>query len=160
MSPFRRKGPYDIDNDGLGRPSHNADGSKRRLIPTGKTTPEGKRLTLLLILNTVLAVAVYFGSVAFEFVYMMYIYVGLAAVLLVVYVVYNRGFALRGVTADMLPDTLSPTEKQEKLDEAARRMRDSRWMLTVIVPLIIAIMFDVIWLFLLEDLLAALGVRL
>lgn len=160
MSLFGRKGPYDIDNRGLDcRSGRNADGSRRKLIPEGATTPEGKRLTLRLILNTMLAIAIYFACVALEFIYMMYIYLGLSALLLVIYVAYNRGFALRGVTPDMLPDTLTPDEKRSRIDEAARRMRDSRWMLTVIVPMIVAVLLDAVYLFLLQDLLWSLGVQ-
>ncbi|MBO5904451.1 MAG: hypothetical protein J6Q64_03645, partial [Clostridia bacterium] len=83
-------------------------------------TREGKKLTLLLILNTLLAMVIYFGCVALEFIYMMYVYVGLSAVLFIIYMIYNRGFVLRGATPDMLPDTMSPVEKQAAFDEAAR----------------------------------------
>jgi hypothetical protein len=123
-------------------------------------TREGKKLTLLLILNTLLAMVVYFGCVALEFIYMMYVYVGLSAVLFVIYMIYNRGFVLRGATPDMLPDTMSPVEKQAKFDEAARRQRTSRWMLTVIIPMVVCILIDMIWLFLLENLLLTLGIEL
>ena len=123
-------------------------------------TREGKKLTLLLILNTLLAMVVYFGCVALEFIYMLYIYVGLAAVLFVIYMIYNRGFVLRGATPDMLPDTMSPVEKQAKFDEAARRQHASRWMLTVIIPLVICILIDMIWLFFLEDVLIRLGIEI
>ena len=123
-------------------------------------TREGKRLTLQLILNTLLAMVVYFGCVALEFIYMLYIYVGLAAVLFIVYMIYNRGFVLRGATPDMLPDTMSPVEKQARFDEAARRQRESRWMLTVIIPLVICILIDMLWLFFFEDLLLKLGIAL
>ena len=123
-------------------------------------TREGKRLTLQLILNTLLAMVVYFGCVALEFIYMLYIYVGLSAVLFIVYMIYNRGFVLRGATPDMLPDTMSPVEKQARFDEAARRQRESRWMLTVIIPLVICILIDMLWLFFFEDLLLKLGIAL
>ena len=155
MSLFGRKSPYDIDHPGLDlRSSRNADGSRRRLVPDGATTPEGKKLTLRLILNTMLAVAVYFTCVALEFIYMMYAYLALAAVLLVIYVAYNRGFALRGVTPDMLPDTLTLEQKKQRLDEAARRMKDSRWMLTVIIPFVIVFMCEALYLFVWDSYLA------
>ena len=160
MSFFRRKGPYDIDPPGPSyRSSRNADGSKRGKA-NDQMTREGRKLTALLILNTLLAMLIYFGCVALELMFMIYLYLGLAAVLLIVYVVYNRGFALRDVTPDMLPDSLTLEQKQAKLDEAARRLRDSRWLLTVIVPLIITVMFDAIYLFLLRDLMLALGLEM
>ena len=123
-------------------------------------TREGKKLTLLIILNTLLAMVIYFGCVALEFIYMMYVYVGLSAVLFIIYMIYNRGFVLRGATPDMLPDTMSPVEKQAAFDEAARRMRASRWMLTLIIPLVVCILIDMIWLFFLENLLITLGIEI
>ena len=123
-------------------------------------TREGKPLMLLLILNTLTAMLIYFGCVALEFIYMLYIYVGLAVVLFLIYIIYNRGFVLRNATPDMLPDTMSPVQKQAAFDEASRRQRASRWMLTVIIPLVICILIDMIWLFFLENVLIALGIEI
>lgn len=123
-------------------------------------TREGKHLMLLLILNTLTAMLIYFGCVALEFIYMLYIYVGLAVVLFLIYIIYNRGFVLRNATPDMLPDTMSPVQKQAAFDEASRRQRASRWMLTVIIPLVICILIDMIWLFFLENVLIALGIEI
>ena len=130
-------------------------------LNSGKgVTPVTKKLTLLLILNTLLALLVYFGCVGLGFAPIFFIYVGLAAVLLVVYVIYNRGFVLKGATPEMLSDELSPVEKQAMLDEAALRLRDSRWLLTIIIPLVLTMLVDAIYLFFLEDLLISLGLEL
>ena len=125
-----------------------------------RVTREGKRLMLLLMLNTLLSLLVYFGCVKLGFSPIFFVYVGLVAVLLIVYVVYNRGFVLKGATPEMLPDELSPVQKQVMLDAAAARLRDSRWMLTVIIPLVLTLFLDAMYLFFLEDLLISLGIEL
>lgn len=159
MSFFRRKSPYDIDSSSLDRSRHNADGTRRKTVDE-KVSKEGKKLTLLLIFNTLLAILIYFGCAGLGFWPIMLIYVGLAAVLLVAYVIYNRGFALRGVTPEMLPDSMSEDEKRAKLGEAAERQRASRWMMTIVLPLIIAVLFDVVYLYFLKDLIAILQEQL
>ena len=149
MSFFRRKGPYDIDSSSLDRSRHNADGTRRKTVDE-KVSQEGKKLTLLLIFNTLLAILIYFGCAGLGFWPIMLIYVGLAAVLLVVYVIYNRGFAARGVTAEMLPDTMTPQQKQEYLDLARLRLKKSRWMLTLLIPILLTIALDMFYLFVIQ----------
>jgi hypothetical protein len=86
-----------------------------------------------------------------------FIYMGIAAVLVLIYTVYNRGFVYKGVTPDMLPDTMAEEEKRMVLTEAAARMKKTRWMLTLIIPFLLAFMLDALYLFLLEDLMISLG---
>ena len=125
-----------------------------------RVTREGKRLMLLLILNTLWSFLVYFSGVELGFPAIFFVYVGLVAVLLLAYVIYNRGFVLKGATPEMLSDELTPVQKQVMLDSAAARLRDSRWMLTVIIPLVLTLLLDALYLFFLEDLLISLGVEL
>ena len=130
-------------------------------LNSGKgVTPEAKKTVLLLILNTLVSFAVYFGCVELGFSPIVFVYVGLTAALLIVYVIYNRGFVLKGATPEMLSDELSPAEKQVMLDRAAARLRDSRWLLTIIIPLVLAMLVDAVYLFFLEDLLISLGLEL
>ncbi|MBR0443574.1 MAG: hypothetical protein IIX15_04465 [Clostridia bacterium] len=130
-------------------------------LNSGKgVTPEAKKTVLLLILNTLVSFAVYFGCVELGFSPIFFVYVGLTAALLIVYVIYNRGFVLKGATPEMLSDELSPAEKQVMLDRAAARLRDSRWLLTIIIPLVLAMLVDAVYLFFLEDLLISLGLEL
>ena len=128
-------------------------------VETG-VSREGKRLMLLLIFNTLLSLFIYFGCVEIGFSPIFFVYIGLAAVLLIAYVVYNRGFVLKGATPEMLSDELSPAQKQQMLDQAAARLRDSRWMLTLVIPIVLALLLDAVYLFFLEDLLISLGVEL
>lgn len=152
MAFFGKKGPYDIDSRALDRTSS----GKGRKTPS----PQSRRMMLLLIFNTVLSVLIYFGAISVGFAPILFIYVGLAAVLLLVYVIYNRGFVLKDATPDMLSDEWTPEQKQAMLADAKRRREASRFMPVFIVPLVIAVMLDVIQLLLLEDLLLSLGVNL
>ncbi len=103
--------------------------------------PEAKRNIYLLLINSVLAVALYF-AVASYFPYILILYLATAAVLAFVYVIYNKGFSGRGVTPEMLPSTMTSEEKQAFIDDSRRRMQKSGWMLTVLFPLILALMLD------------------
>ena len=146
----------------MARPGRRRDTGERTSLGKARTPMgrEDRRQMLLLVINTANALALYFGCVALDFSPIFWIYTGLAAVLLIGYVVYNRGFVLRGVTPDMLPDTLSLEEKNAMLAEAKRRRDASRFMVTLIVPLLLAVLIDAIYLLLLEDILISLGVEL
>ena len=134
-------------------------GSQRQFVDQAEIDAK-KRLMLMLLANSILILTVYFILNRMQFWPIFFIYMGIAAVLVLIYVIYNRGFVYRGVTADMLPDTISYEEKQAILSDAAARMKRSRWMLTLIVPFLLAFMLDALYLFLLEDLMISLGVEL
>ena len=66
---------------------------------------------------------------------------------LIAYIVYNRGFTRKDVTREMLPDTWSEDKKTEFIEDTQRRYERSKWMLTVIIPIMIPIALDAIVLF-------------
>ncbi len=76
------------------------------------------------------------------------------AVLLVSYVVYNRGFVNKDVTVEMLPADWSPEKKQSFIAAEKARAEKSRWMLTVIIPFIIVFMCEALYLFVWDSYLA------
>lgn len=85
-----------------------------------------KKLLLLLLVNCIVFIGLYrfLISTAFTFTVQKVVvitYMVAAAVLILVYVIYNRGFSLRGVTADMLPDTMTEKEKDDCIADAAER---------------------------------------
>ena len=82
-----------------------------------------------------------------HFAYMPHIYLAVGAVLALYYVIYNRGFTGKNVTPDMLPDSMSPVEKQRFLDESRARMEKSKWVLTVLIPIVLVFFADMIYLF-------------
>jgi hypothetical protein len=142
---FFKKSPYEVDNDGLTR--------KKERKPV---TKEAKRTALLLLCNTTLGLAIYFGCIAAGLPWIMFVYAGLAAVLLIGYVIYNQGFVLRGVTPEMLDDQLPLEERESMIARAAARYEASRWIMTLIIPLVVAVLVDALYIYLLSDLIALL----
>lgn len=133
---------------------------KNDLAVTDKSDKKPFNWMLLTVLvgNTVIFFAVYrlaIQTTVFPFV--LGLYLALAAVLTVAYVVYNRGFSRRGVTADMLPDTMSAQEKCEFIADGERRMKKSKWMLTILFPLLVTFGFDIMELFVIDYLKNILG---
>lgn len=133
---------------------------KNDLAVTDKSDKKPFNWMLLTVLvgNTVIFFAVYrlaIQTTVFPFV--LGLYLTLAAVLTVAYVVYNRGFSRRGVTADMLPDTMSAQEKCEFIADGERRMKKSKWMLTILFPLLVTFGFDIMELFVVDYLKNILG---
>ncbi len=121
---------------------------------TGKDTEnrsvEKRAVTRLLILVALTAAlfAVYkLFTGYFGFDYIFFIYFGLELLFIVVYLCYNRGLSLKGVTKDMLPDTMSDTEKEKLLSGAEMRLKRSAWMLIVIIALLFTLIFDMIELY-------------
>ena len=75
------------------------------------------------------------------------LYLALTAVFTFAYVIYNRGFTRRHLTPDMLPEEWSDEQKTAYIADGTERLRKSKWMLTVIFPLVLTFMFDCIELF-------------
>ncbi len=75
------------------------------------------------------------------------VYWAVFAAFLVVFVVYNRAFSRRNITPEMLPDTMTAMEKAEYINDGKNRLEKSKWMLSVIIPLLVTIALDAIYLF-------------
>ena len=104
---------------------------------------------LLLLTNTTVLMVLYFWLPAkFNFFYLPMIYLGVGAALILYYVIYNRGFTAKNATPDMLPDTMTAEEKQAYLAEAKERLEKSKWVLTILIPIILVFAVDMIYLFL------------
>ncbi len=109
--------------------------------------PEAKKRALLLLVNTVILVALYF-IVAQWFPYIMFVYLAVGAGLGIFYVVYNRGFSGKNVTPEMLPDSMSLAEKQAFIEDSRRRLKQTDWVLLVLIPILLTFLFDMAYLFL------------
>ena len=115
-------------------------------------TSETKRLATFLLINSLLFIILYFWvTSAFEFPYMPAIYLLIGVGFGLYYLIYNRGFALKNATAEMLPANLSPVEKQRMLEDARLRAHKSRWVLTIVIPVILTILADMLYLFILPN---------
>lgn len=94
---------------------------------------DGKKLAvrlMILIVVTMAVFAVYRFSMNYPyFQTIMFVYMALATAVILSYVIYNRGFSRRGVTAQMLPDSWSDEEKERFIADGKRRLDASRWML-------------------------------
>lgn len=109
--------------------------------------PENAWLGLLLVGNSILFSVAYFVLAAYFPIYIVYLVVG--AILTLVFVIYNRGFVGKGLTPEKLSATMSYEEKQKFIAECADRLHHSRWMITIIFPIILAFCLDMMYLFLL-----------
>ncbi len=110
---------------------------------------EARQLVCLFLLNSVLFSILYFVVTAYSAfpIYILYLIalvgVGLA------YIIYNRGFIYQNVTPEMIQNGKPYAENQAFLEDCKRRFSASRWMLTVIFPLLLSLCLDIMYLFLL-----------
>lgn len=106
------------------------------------------KLALIVVINTIIIFGFYRLMLNFYyFEIVMGVYLALTAIFVFAYVIYNRGFTRRNLTPDMLPEEWSAEQKTAYIADGAERMRKSKWMLTVIFPLVLTFMFDCIELF-------------
>ena len=78
----------------------------------------------------------------FRFDIILTVCMALNTVLLLAYLVYNRGFSRRGVTEEMLPREWSDEKKREFIDSAKTRFKRSRWLLVMICSLFLVFVID------------------
>ena len=116
---------------------------------------ENKKYLLPLVLNTVVFLIAYWFFMNQPFYKtVLWIYFALTLGFALVYVVYNRAFTRKGVTPEMLPSSMTEEEKAEFIADGERRLKKSKWMLTIIFPLILTFFIDMFVLFVAEPLLS------
>ena len=119
----------------------------RKLPENSKKKPlskESKRLLAYMLINTVVLMTVYFYAVSLEIIAVMFLYMALVVILGLAFVIYNRGFSRKDVTEAMLPSEWSAEKKREFIEDGKIRLHKSRWMLTLILPLILSLAADFI----------------
>lgn len=114
---------------------------------------KNRKYMILLVVNTAVLVSIYTYLVKQPY-YMvaLWAYLALTVGFSSAYIIYNRAFSRKGVTPEMLPDTMSDAEKAEFIADGERRMEKSKWMLTIIFPLVITFLFDTFILYVIEPL--------
>lgn len=121
------------------------------ISPEGKISKGDKKKAAMILSTLVLTVVVaafYYFSLAFDFFpVVMWGYMIALAVLVLVYIFYNRGFSRRGVTVDMLPDEWSSEKKEEFVADGARRLSRSKWMLVLIIAFLVTFLIEALTLF-------------
>ncbi len=105
-----------------------------------------KGITLgVLVLAVTLVLGLYRVAMNFWwFEILFWSYLAISVVLILTYVIYNRGFSRRGVSADMLPDEWSEEEKAAFIADGERRMSRSRPMLIPILAFVITFAVDLL----------------
>lgn len=119
--------------------------------PRQGTVSRAQYRMLLLALNTAALACLYFVLASHGFPYISFVYLLGGGALALWYVIYNRGFNTRGKTADMLPDHIPLAEREELIEEGNRRMQKSRWALLILLPILITLLLDMIYLFLIPE---------
>ena len=106
------------------------------------------KLALIVVINTIIIFGFYRLMLNFYyFEIVMGVYLALTAIAVFSYVIYNRGFTRRNLTPDMLPEEWSEEQKLAYISDGERRLKKSKWMLTIIFPLVLTFLFDCIELF-------------
>ena len=116
------------------------------------------RYDLPLLINTVLFFAVYrvllfYAEMTEETFYsflVMVLYMALLVGFVLAYIIYNRFFYRKGVAPEQLPPEWSDSKKQAFFEDAQRRTERSRWMLTVIFPLVVTFFIETVDLFIID----------
>ena len=150
--------PFKKPSNGL--PDLNAKGPREQKPKKPMTREVKLRLWITVALSLVLLV-VWYGCMAIgdathneAFIYgVMITYFVVFAVLLVVYLAYNRGFVNKDVTVEMLPLDWSEEKKQAFVEAEKTRAEKSRWMVTLIIPFVVVFMVEVLYLFVWEGML-------
>lgn len=126
-------------------------------------TKEMQRRIYFLVANTIALFFIYFGCINVDVTVIpagkitdypillgqiVYLAYWLAfAVVLLAYFIYNRAFTRKNITPDMLPPTWSAEKRLEYVEDGKRRLEKSKWMLSLIIPLLVTIAADAIYLF-------------
>ena len=126
------------------KPNRNPNRQPKELTQEAK-----KRFSAVLFMSLALLI-LYYGILliwpAMTMV-IMGIYMVAFAGLLVIYLIYNRGFVNKGVTEEMLPDTWNQEKKDAFIQGEIERAEKSRWMLVLIIPFAVVFMVEALYLF-------------
>ena len=102
-------------------------------------------LRLLVLVAVTLAVYIVYKVLIDRFFYPVVItYMTLTAVSVFAYVIYNRGFSRKGITPDMLPDSISDEEKESFIEDGKRRIKKSRPLFIVAFAFVFTLLMDLI----------------
>lgn len=117
-----------------------------------------RRYMILLIINTLLSFTLYrilllYAERTDDTIWSFLVMIAYMALLLgfgLAYLIYNRFLYRKGVTADMLPEEWSAQQKCAFLEDGERRLRRSRWMMLILIPLLFTFMIDTFDLFIVD----------
>lgn len=139
-------------------------------MPFSKTPHDGekkavstkaKKHLILLVLNTLIFFTVYqvllYFTESAESAYwsflVMLLYFALLLGFTIAYLVYNRFLSRKGLKPEDLDPTWSEEKKAAFLADGKERLEKSKWMITVILPLVLTFLFDAVNLFIINGVL-------
>lgn len=134
--------------------------------PPVSLSPEKKKLIISIALVSLVSSVIYFGAcygITDPTLFMVPIvvpvifWVALAG-FLIAYLIYNRAFSRRNITIDMLPRDWTFEQKEDYIADGKRRMEKSKWMLYIIIPVLVPIALDALYLFTLPIIQSLLGI--
>ena len=129
-------------------------------------SPEKKKLLASIAICSIILSAIYFGVCygisdpylrPISYVVTIGYWVSFAG-FLIAYIIYNRAFSRRDLTPDMLPRDWPIEQRVEYVEDGKRRLKKSQWMLSVIIPLLVPIALDALYLFTLPIIQSILGI--
>ncbi len=105
-----------------------------------------KKKLLLLALSTVIFFSAYQLAVNFQYNFIIHIYCISAGVLAILYILINRGI-LGKPDINILPQSWSREKKEAFLAEQIERRKKSSIILYFLIPIILSVIFDMIYIF-------------
>ena len=105
------------------------------------------RLTALVAVTALVFALYRFLITKYYFEYVLLAYTCIFAATTLAYVIYNRGFSRKGITPEMLPDSMTQEEKEEFIEDGNRRIRKSRPLFVIVFAFAFTFSYDIIELF-------------
>ena len=123
-----------------------------KIISPEEGISKGDKKKAVMILAAVAAIVVvasfYYFSLAFDFFpIVMWGYMIALAALVLIYILYNRGFSRKGITAEMLPDEWTEEKKEVFISDGVKRLKRSKWMLILILAFLFTFLIEALTLF-------------
>ncbi len=134
------------------------ENKEEAMTPEERLRRQRTRHLLLLVGNTVVffalyRVLLYYAEMAEDGIWaflVMLLYMGLLLGFVLGYLIYNRFFYRKGLLPEQLPAEWSAEQKVAFLADGEARLQKSKWMMTVIFPLVVTFLIDAIDLFLMD----------
>ena len=121
---------------------------------SSQKSSRGIRTAAVMILIFLVIGLLYYALVSMQVVWVTPALYILAAVLFLVFFFVNRGFSSRLPEQEQLPEGWSEEQKDLFLEEEGRRKRIARPIMVVLVPVLLLVAADMLYLVLIRDLLS------
>ncbi len=123
-------------------------------INAGGRKPFNLRLLLALILGTLLSCLIYFSLITVNEIIMRITTVGYmvaAAIIIIIYFIYNKALIAEKINPDMLPANMSAVDKCAYFEKAKERKENSKWLIMILFMLVVPVALDLVKLFVLDN---------